>query len=50
MDIRSSRFSEGFKDGRPEGLLNEISLGSEDGIVLGYLVGALVGNSVGSPG
>ena len=50
MDIGFSKFSEGFKDGRPEGLLNEIFMGSEDGIVLGYLVGALVGASVGSSG
>ena len=44
-DKRVSRFSEGFKDGILEGLFDNISLGSEDEIVLGFIVGASVGSS-----
>ena len=47
MDIRFSGFSEEFKDGRYEILFGGVTLGSQDGILLGSLVGASVRSSVG---
>ena len=43
-----SSFSERIKYGILEGLLDRISLGSEDVILLGFTVGASVETSVGS--
>ena len=48
MDKKFYVLYKGFKYGILEGLFNLISLGSEDVIVLLFLVGASVGASVGS--